>query len=116
MSETGHDCQNDPFVYQSACVGRRIRLLRLSPGSGADQLTFSVEELDLDGSEFWFMAISYVWGDPTDTVVCTCDEKILRITRSLYCALWQLRQEGIEEYIWADAICINQLDSVEKTE
>jgi len=110
------DRSNDLFEYPSACVGRRIRLLKLLHASDTDQLSFFLEEADLDSSEIDFIAISYVWGDPHDTKMVICNGKAINITRSLYSALWQWRDQGCRAHIWADAICINQNNMMEKTE
>jgi Heterokaryon incompatibility protein (HET) len=107
---------NDTFIYDAPCVGRRIRLLSLLPGSGSDQLAVSLEEAALDSSDISFTALSYVWGPPHDTRMASCNGKAISITLSLYSALWQLREEECRDYIWADAICINQNDMAEKTE
>lgn len=102
------------FVYPKRLSGRKIRLIRIQPGQGSDQLSVSLEEVDLDDHPD-FVAISYVWGDPNDTRSATCDGCQIEITRNLYAVLWQLREEAKRESFWADAICINQRDVVEKT-
>jgi hypothetical protein len=48
--------------------------------------------------------------------MASCNHKAISITLSLYSALWQLHEEGCQDYIWADAICINQNDIAQKTE
>jgi hypothetical protein len=45
-----------------------------------------------------------------------CNGKAIEITRSLYSTLWQNREHGSQARIWADAICVNQNDTTEKTE
>lgn len=74
-----------------------------------------------------FVALSYCWGGPSlDRPVSVNGSQVL-ITESLETALLSLRckdgvppneSEGIDEpgfFLWADAICINQSDDVEKT-
>jgi len=71
-----------------------------------------------------FVALSYVWGDPTDTTPITINGAFFRVTRNLHRALRQLREcmtdSAVQElmgwpYLWVDAICINQSDMVEKS-
>jgi hypothetical protein len=60
-----------------------------------------------------YAALSYCWGLPAKTKAIYCDGRRLMVTPSLYSALRRLRKLGIS-MIWADAICINQSDDVEK--
>ena len=63
-----------------------------------------------------YIALSYVWGDPTRSHDILVDGKRLPITSNLYDALRALQKDATSEIrVWADAICINQGDSVEKS-
>ncbi|PQE09642.1 heterokaryon incompatibility protein [Rutstroemia sp. NJR-2017a WRK4] len=73
-----------------------------------------------------YLALSYIWGDPAPVKLIVCNEKRMLITKSLYRSLWTLShclgtkkttlwKEGDAIYLWADGICINQLDVEEKT-
>jgi hypothetical protein len=74
-------------------------------------------------------ALSYCWGDPTDQKPIFANGKLLYIPSSLWIAIrWEYPQGGLVSYkvagdlnthrgppiFWADAICINQEDTVEK--
>jgi hypothetical protein len=61
-----------------------------------------------------YEALSYVWGGLKPTRFVYCDGKQVRIRLSLYEALESLRLPDRERVLWADAICINQGDNVEK--
>ncbi|KAL2176407.1 heterokaryon incompatibility, partial [Thermothelomyces heterothallicus CBS 202.75] len=43
-----------------------------------------------------------------------CEGKPLRVTVSLYTGLKRLRRQDIIRVLWADAVCINQKDTLEK--
>lgn len=62
-----------------------------------------------------YYALSYVWGDPDDTVVIRVDGQPFQATRNLWCALRQLRRETHGQIFWIDAICINQDNDEEKS-
>jgi hypothetical protein len=63
-----------------------------------------------------FYALSYVWGDATKIHEIWIDGKRLAITRNLYLALRSMQSGGTGTiHLWADAICINQEDNVEKS-
>ena len=102
------------FEYIHALSKRRIRLLKLSYGSESGQLCFNLSEFDLEGCPP-FTALSYAWGDPEDKKLALCNNCSVSITNSLCEALWQMHEDGEQGYIWADALCINQQDDVEKT-
>jgi hypothetical protein len=64
-----------------------------------------------------FDALSYTWGGSDDAQVITCNGVRLPITKNLSEALLALRHtETSIQYIWVDAICINQSDDQEKSQ
>jgi hypothetical protein len=63
-----------------------------------------------------YEAISYCWGDPAMTRVIICNESQLQITANLEAALRHLRRPETNRILWADAICINQADSSERSQ
>jgi len=76
-------------------------------------------EADLPWRYDWgdFVALSYVWGDPTVTREVFVNDCLVPVTVNLEAALRQLRnhsriQQGFR--IWVDAICINQEDLDER--
>lgn len=91
----------------------QIRLVHLLPGIDSDDLhcRFSMISLDDDSS---FEALSYVWGDEKDRMPVQVEGKEVTVTRNLYQALKSLRYEEKERVIWADALCINQRDAIER--
>src|SRR5690242_3287097 len=114
--------------YSESLSRRSIRLLDLKPGNGEQTICFDFETHSLDNCPD-YIALSYTWGDPMDTVPVLGDGKIINVTRSLKNALWQLREDrkrlvrqkhsGLRHSqslrFWIDALCINQLDQEEKS-
>ncbi|XXH02304.1 hypothetical protein Hte_008676 [Hypoxylon texense] len=77
-------------------------------------------EADLPWRYTWgdFVALSYVWGDPTNRREIYVNDVPVSVTASLESALRELRnhsriQQGF--YIWVDALCINQDDLDERS-
>lgn len=101
------------YRYESLRDPTSIRLLRLSPGTAPQPLEFSLEEHLLRDCPS-FEAISYVWGDATTRVPALCSGHGLEITKSLAAALSRLRCAESSRLLWADAICINQGDLIER--
>ncbi|KAM6510948.1 hypothetical protein FSOLCH5_011396 [Fusarium solani] len=66
-------------------------------------------------SETSYSALSYVWGDVSDTVEISVNGSSLKIGRNLHAGLEQLRENGIHDWLWIDSICIQQSDLDEKS-
>ncbi|EXL93390.1 heterokaryon incompatibility protein-domain-containing protein [Fusarium oxysporum II5] len=62
-----------------------------------------------------YIAISYSWGDPLETRVIELDGHQFPVTTSLWHALSRIRSISTSVIVWADAICINQLDDEERS-
>ena len=77
-----------------------------------------------------YIALSYVWGDPTNTRPVNVNCRDFNITRNLYEALLHINElssvfeEGLSRqsesgqadlFLWVDALCINQKDIDEKS-
>ena len=103
------------FQYDRTLDSRNIRLLRLLPGKGSKQIHCRLYERTLH-YKLHYKALSYVWGDPSETRNIYCNDKVFQVTSNLFNALWQLRENGSYGYLWIDAICINQSNVEEKTD
>jgi hypothetical protein len=62
-----------------------------------------------------FVALSYCWGDHALECEVTINGQSMRITENLKIALDNLEDAEQDTWVWADAICINQDDAIEKT-
>ncbi|VUC21622.1 unnamed protein product [Clonostachys rosea] len=94
-------------------TGRFIRLLKIHPGASSDRLICELFPCDLD-TEPAYTALSYVWGDPTKSAELICLDYACKIAQSLSDGLRRIRRADEAQIAWADAICINQNDQVEK--
>jgi Heterokaryon incompatibility protein (HET) len=61
-----------------------------------------------------YEALSYVWGNPDETVPILIGEHYFKITKNLHAALLRLRNHSFERIVWVDAICISPADDQEK--
>ncbi|KAG7106615.1 Heterokaryon incompatibility protein 6 like [Verticillium longisporum] len=93
---------------------RQIRIVHLAPGSREDVLCGTIETVLL--GEASYEALSYEWGAPD--LVCNfgLEHGLIPITTSLHQALRDLLRKAGVRTIWADGICINQDDLVERTQ
>jgi hypothetical protein len=62
-----------------------------------------------------YVALSYTWGDPKDTLPIYVNNILMQVTRNLHSALLYL---GLDSgtILWVDAVCIDQQNNVEKSE
>lgn len=101
------------LIYKATLPDRYIRLLRLLPGRPKDEIKCELLEAELD-KDMDYEAISYVWGTPKERKPITCEGQRAYITTSLAQILYHLRDEQKPRLLWADGICINQRDVIEK--
>ena len=92
--------------------GEYIRLLCLLPNeSEAKPLQCKLHNYSLQKSGLRthrYEALSYVWGNPRETLPIYVDEGQFLVTVNLHAALSRLRDHSFERIIWVDAVCIDQ--------
>jgi Heterokaryon incompatibility protein (HET) len=62
-----------------------------------------------------YQALSYTWGDASQTRPILLNDSLFRVTKNLEVALRHLQDEHETLTLWIDALCINQNDDVEKS-
>lgn len=78
-------------VYTPLSVERReIRVALLHPGRWSDEVSCELSTVSLDDGPV-YEALSYVWGDPQDTVPIELNGHVFQATRNLRSALRRLR-------------------------
>lgn len=105
------------FQYRPVATAKcEIRLLRIYPAvSRESPLLIEIFTASLDDLPE-YLALSYVWGSSQRNygIICS-DGSMLRITRSLFTALHEARQQSFQ-VLWADQVCINQEDLQERSQ
>ncbi|PMD36302.1 HET-domain-containing protein [Hyaloscypha variabilis F] len=106
--------QTSPERHQYSPIGlRSIRLLKCVQRSELEP-TYDFVTLPLQDAYDKFVAISYVWGTAQpDRVLPLKDGSHILITENVEKLLSYIFPVD-EEYVWLDAICINQEDAKEK--
>lgn len=100
-----------PKIYRKLDVEKRqIRLVSILPGSWSDDVACELTIVSLDDNPS-YEALSYTWGDPSDTVPILLQGLESPVTKPLHLALRRLRHVGEARRMWVDALCINQSDS-----
>ncbi|KAH9209094.1 heterokaryon incompatibility, partial [Leptodontidium sp. 2 PMI_412] len=63
-----------------------------------------------------YAALSYVWGDASDTEDITLNGRKVPVTKHLAAALRHVKKHGAKSSfrIWVDALCINRQDTQER--
>lgn len=93
---------------------REIRLLHLHPRT-TDHITATLSVADLESAAETYSCVSYVWGNPNETVPIEVDGHEMQITLNLFDFLHHIRDPDDTLILWVDAICINQNDLEEKS-
>jgi hypothetical protein len=90
-----------------------IRIFEILPGINGEYVHGKLVSMPLEEAANNYTALSYCWGSSAKTDTIYGDGRRLMVTSNLHSALRRLRKLGYSA-IWADAICINQSDDVEK--
>lgn len=104
----------EPLLWKPLPPGDFIRCLILQPALSDAPLEGKLKIVKLDQGPH-YDAISYVWGSQAETCTLVCDGKLINITESLSLVLHRLRHKNKSRVLWADSICINQGDIIEKS-
>lgn len=92
-----------------------FRVLDIQPGPENAQLCCTLRTVSLSARSA-YGAISYVWGDPSDTATIKVADCEFDVTVNLHDVLEVLRNPEQVKTVWADAICINQACPEERTQ
>ncbi|MCJ1362618.1 hypothetical protein MMC16_001723 [Acarospora aff. strigata] len=115
--------ETDVLPFEYAPLRTQPQEIRLLKAASA-QFTFRLLNVAL-GNPPPYVALSYYWGDPTPRQAISCNGRSILISNNLmkaldtaYCALQKGATEsflqGKEIHLWADGLCINQMDVGEK--
>ena len=122
LQAAGHNTGNALYFPLAEAV-REIRLLEILPRNGVDKISCKLSTASL-GPDLYYHALSYVLGKSGITEEILVNGDTMAVTTNLAAALRQLRDDPPEELatiplskrlLWADAICINQTDTRERS-
>ena len=103
-----------PYLYQHLKHPDSFRLIRLEPNKSHSQpLRCKLLEVRLSDHPD-YESISYAWGPLEFSSTLAISDSYKKITESLALALRKFRGRDNPRLLWADAVCINQEDVVEK--
>ena len=90
-----------------------IRILELHPGADDSHIICTLHVVSLDDHPE-YEALSYVWGDSRKTKPITVGGATFNATENLFAFFSCLRHTSDSRFLWADAICIDQSNPLEK--
>ena len=108
--------REDLFTYDELEQPDSIRLLKIKiddTGELSCELVHSSLKADSLPN---YSALSYVWGNPLMERPITCNGKTKYITVSLETALKHVVKHNPHDYLWADQLCIDQLNGEERAQ
>ncbi|KAI1136884.1 heterokaryon incompatibility protein-domain-containing protein [Hypoxylon sp. FL0543] len=100
---------NSPLLRGQA----HIRLLRILPRQPADDIRCTLDTLSLDGTTR-YQALSYEWGPKFSSKTIHIMGQPMSIRLNLWNFLSRLKSRGYHDYLWCDAICIDQTNDDER--
>lgn len=105
------------YEYKRLESDNHIRVLILEPSQDPSApLQCSIKQHELGTAAEQYECISYTWGSPTLSAHILCDDgSAIEITANLHSALTRFRSNSNPRCFWADAVCINQVNSEEKS-
>ena len=86
----------------------------MQPAAECRPLSCSLSVVSLE-SKPEYETLSYVWGNPSLSNEIIANGSVIKITKNLHTALWYLRSPDVPRVIWADSICIDQLNLYERS-
>ena len=90
-----------------------IRVIELLP-SPSGPIRVRLHDQKLSSPRTRYEAVSYTWGDRKEQEEIILENQRHQIRRNLWTFLARLRQPQKSRYLWADALCIDQQNLVEK--
>ena len=114
---TGFSDESFQYRYHPLPDRSSIRILILEQGEEKEPLSGTLEFVHADcaGS---YEPISYVWGPPdlNHEIFITAEgaKRPIKLTSSLYEGLKRIRLRHSKRRVWADQICINQRNLIER--
>jgi hypothetical protein len=107
-------------IYKPLPTPTSIRLIQLILTSGmtTNMISFRLIEANLEDPGLKFKALSYAWGEKTSKqyLFSLDGDFAVKVSKNLHLALSDVLHISTEPtLIWADALCINQTDVVERS-
>lgn len=96
-------------------VAEEIRLIVLMPAEDASApLITHLAHESIYGPAV-YQCLSYTWGDAEPSEDLIQSGQLLKITKNLDSALRAIRHPTYQQTLWVDAVCINQMDIIERS-
>lgn len=99
---------------------REVRLISFESLRDEPEINLRLHTFSLQGAPE-YKALSYVWGSPDDTRLIVVNGTAVQASANLHAALLGVRAflsnshaDSRITYLWVDALCINQEDTLEK--
>jgi len=104
------------YEYRPLQCDDSVRILVLHPSPNeADPIVCTIRHRELSDKTPIYEAVSYTWGDSTQTNKLHLNGREQIVGQNCHAALRRLRQPKADRWIWIDAVCINQGDLGERS-
>lgn len=114
-TEKMHECMANRFRYHPLKTATSIRLLEFTGSASQKTLHYNLIDMQLDEAQGDYTALSYTWGDPALFACIRLNGEDFPVRKNIFSFLSQLAEAGWKGLLWADAICIDQRNTAERT-
>ena len=103
----GHlDSHNEIFAHSPLDASEHtIRVIKIVPGPPSSAIRCTIKHVSLNED---YVCLSYRWGEANDPMSIVVDDKLFLVRRNLWDFLWHARKDGNLDWLWIDAISIDQ--------
>ena len=103
----------ESFVHQPLDLkNRTIRVIQLQPTHKNSPISCTLKHIDLEDNGH--VCLSYAWGVPQATQRIFINGKVFMVGENLHAFLTQANEMQMRDWLWIDAICINQANTEER--
>jgi hypothetical protein len=113
LAQTTEVFSANDFLYSRPLTDFEFRILILEPGLLGSIIVGQIKECNLLKASV-YSALSYVWGQEPAIYPVRINGKSKFIQPNLFQALQRIRPRSGQLHVLVDALCINQLDDLEK--
>jgi hypothetical protein len=105
---------SDSFQYNPLEAAREFRLLRINPGARSREPSCDLVHAILENASP-FEAVSYTWGPVPPSIPISVGSHSMLVTAAVDDFIFSRHSIVHTQYVWIDAICIDQQNMAEKT-
>lgn len=107
--------QDDVFAHEPLDTSKAtIRVLKLTSFSKKKGIRCILKHIDL--ADDAYVCLSYTWGEDTPSHTIYINDRCFQVRDCLWTFLQKAQKQEIRDWLWIDAICIDQQNTAERNQ